>query len=179
MEQRRQAEERKSEEEARGRTDALRTELAEVARVADPILRAWVRGDRFRLALSATPGARGIGLAPLHITPGTREPPRFSRERGGGAAGTGAQVLRRRDRTSPDVPLGRRGAGRRRGGDVPVRPRSFGALARLDLRSRVGWPGHEHDVLGVALRVAQVVANGELEQVVARTFQLRARGLLP
>ena len=64
------------------------------------------------------------------------------------------------------------------GGDVPIRPPSFGALAELDLRSRVGWPGQEHDVLSVALRVARIVADGELEKVVATSFARRANGAL-
>jgi hypothetical protein len=176
LERARRAALRREEQADRRRRDGLKAELRDVASRADPSLHSWLASDRFALALSATTGARAIELAPLHLTSTWGTSPRFWHERGEHrlarsqkfyVVGLGP-VLRFRWAAKS---LG--GCG---GGFVQIRPRSFGALAGLDLRSRISWPGQEDDVLSVALRVARIVADGELEEVVALSLARRARG---
>ncbi len=178
LERARRAAERGEEASDRRKAEALRVELREVARRADPMLRAWLKSDRGGVALRASPRARAIELAPLHIPSTLGGRPRFWHEPGEHRVQRAhkhyvvslGQVFRFR--------LAAGSLGGCGGGDVPIRPPSFGVLAELDLRSRVGWPGQEHDVLSVALRVARIVADGELEKVVATSFARRANGAL-
>ncbi len=176
LERARRAALRREEQADRRRRDALKAELRDVASRADPSLHSWLASDRFALALSATTGGRAIQLAPLHVASTLGASPRFWHERG--------EHRLTRSHKSYVVSLGAvirfrwaaRSLGGSGGGVVPLRPSSFGALAELDLRSRVSWPGQEDDVLSVALRVARIVANGELEELVAISLARRARG---
>jgi hypothetical protein len=150
--------------------DADRERLAALARLADPILHDWVE-HRLDLALRAYPDSerRSVDLPPLIITSAgahfRSELEKHERPRGGKryVVFVGPELSFRWSASG----LG--GAG---GGPLPIHPRSFAALAEMDLTRALGdsaeW--QEPDVLAVALRVAEAVRDGELEGLVAEAM---------
>lgn len=161
---------------ARARRDealeTMRRDLVLIARTADPQMRAWL-AERLELVLRAFPGGRerAIELPALDFSD---EPPRFVHE---GGAGRSARSWKRytvsigstlRFRWSAGA-IG--GAG---GRELPIRPRSWEALAQLDLRralEQAEW--QEPDVLEVALVVASRIARGELDELVLARLRVR------